>query len=158
MQQGQQDLQCTSPSDQQNLYAYVGNDPVNASDPTGEFVFAIPAVYYGAILTVAAVGTIACVVTNCLEPAATKIYNSVDAAPPYEVGESEVTINPAENPNQGEGRGDVSPPPHDPEEDERKRRQEENDRETRESKKIEQEQITGEHTEVPEPLPDAPMR
>lgn len=58
--------------------------------------------------------------------------------PPYEVGESEVTINPAENPNQGEGRGDV-PPPHDPEEDERRRKQEENNRETNESKQIEQE-------------------
>lgn len=40
----------------QNLYTYVGNNPVNYVDPTGHFAFAIPALYWGAGALLGAAG------------------------------------------------------------------------------------------------------
>jgi len=75
--------------DQQNLYAYVNNDPINAKDPEGEFIFLLIPLFAGGGATTAAIitgsATIAagaallfCAATNCLTDAAEAVYNASD--------------------------------------------------------------------------------
>jgi len=86
------------------------------------------------------------------------------AAPPYD--DTTITVHPPsidyeEENNNGEGRGDITPPPNseaDQAEDERNRQGREQRREDRENGSDRTGEKTEEITEVPPPLPDPPGR